>query len=162
LGKTRMNDQSQCKKRIFFIGLTLITLCVVVLMLRLFSCKKEKLYNDTHDVRNVYFHGYKGLKMTDLRNVHPGEVLAEEFLNPLGVSQTKAARDMGVSPRRINEIVLGKRSITADTSLRLALYFGTSEHFWLGLQEDYALEEARKINGKKIKETVKPLVIKMN
>ena len=79
-----------------------------------------------------------------LPNVHPGEVLFEEFLKPLGLSQNQAARDLGVPPRRINEIVLGKRSVTPDTALRLARYFGTSERFWLGLQTDYDLEEARR------------------
>ncbi len=79
---------------------------------------------------------------TRLPNIHPGEVLLEEFLKPLGLSQNRAARDMSVPPRRINEIVLGKRGITADTAVRLARYFGTSERFWLGLQTDYDLEEA--------------------
>ena len=78
-----------------------------------------------------------------LPNVHPGEVLLEEFLKPLGISQNKLARETKVPPRRVNEIVLGKRSITPDTALRLARYFGTSEKFWLGLQMDFDLEEAR-------------------
>ena len=72
--------------------------------------------------------------------VHPGEILMEEFLKPMGLSQNRLAKDLGVSPRRINEIVLGKRSITADTALRLAHYFGMSPEFWLGLQMDYAIE----------------------
>jgi antitoxin HigA-1 len=79
-----------------------------------------------------------------LKNVHPGEVLLEEFLVPMALSQNAVARAIGVPPRRINEIVLGKRAITADTALRLAKAFGTSEAFWLGLQADYDLEEARK------------------
>ena len=78
-----------------------------------------------------------------LRNIHPGEVLLEEFLAPMGISQNALARATGVPPRRINEIVLGKRTLTADTALRLAAFFGTSEGFWLGLQADYDLEEAR-------------------
>ncbi len=78
-----------------------------------------------------------------LRNIHPGEVLLEEFLNPMGISQNALARAIGVPPRRINEIILGKRAVTADTALRLATFFGTSEGFWLGLQADYDLEEAR-------------------
>src|SRR6266480_894330 len=78
-----------------------------------------------------------------LRNIHPGEVLLEEFLNPIGISQNALARAIGVPPRRINEIILGKRAVTADTALRLATFFGTSEGFWLGLQADYDLEEAR-------------------
>jgi len=82
--------------------------------------------------------------VTKLKNVHPGEVLLEEFLVPMALSQNAVARAIGVPPRRINEIVLGKRGITADTALRLAKAFGTSEAFWLGLQADYDLEEARK------------------
>ena len=85
-----------------------------------------------------------------LPNVHPGEVLREEFLGPLGLSQNRLARDLGVPPRRINEIVLGKRSITADTALRLARHFGTSERFWLGLQADFDLEEARRRLGERL------------
>jgi len=72
--------------------------------------------------------------------IHPGEILIEEFLNPLGISQYRLARDVSVPPRRINEIVQGKRSISADTALRLARYFGTSERFWLNLQAHYDLE----------------------
>jgi len=79
-----------------------------------------------------------------LPNVHPGEVLLEEFMKPLDLSQNRLAHCLGVPPRRINEIVHGQRSLTADTALRLARYFGTSEKFWLGLQVDYDLEEARK------------------
>lgn len=85
--------------------------------------------------------------MAALSNVHPGEVLQEEFLMPLGISQNALARAMAVPPRRINEIVLGKRGITADTAVRLAAALGTSERFWLGLQADYDLEEARRALG---------------
>lgn len=81
--------------------------------------------------------------MKKLPNIHPGEVLLEEFLLPMGISQNALARAIGVPPRRINEIVLGKRAITADTALRLARTFGTSESFWMGLQADYDLEAAR-------------------
>jgi len=81
--------------------------------------------------------------MKRLPNIHPGEVLLEEFLTPMGISQNALARAIGVPPRRINEIVLGKRAISADTALRLAKTFGTSESFWMGLQADYDLEEAR-------------------
>jgi addiction module HigA family antidote len=77
-----------------------------------------------------------------LAPVHPGEILLEEFMKPLGLSQTRLGRDLGVSPRRINEIVHGKRSVTADTALRLSRYFGTSPEFWLGLQADYDLDTA--------------------
>lgn len=75
-----------------------------------------------------------------LQPIHPGEVLLEEFLRPLGVSQYRLAKDIKVSPRRINEIVHGKRSITADTALRLARFFGTSERFWMNLQVRHDLE----------------------
>jgi addiction module HigA family antidote len=72
--------------------------------------------------------------------IHPGEVLQYEFLEPMGLSQNRLARDIGVSPRRINEIVLGKRRVSADTALRLAKYFNMSAEFWLGLQMDYDLD----------------------
>ncbi len=83
------------------------------------------------------------MALRKLRNIHPGEVLSEEFLVPLGISQNALARAIGVPPRRVNEIVLGKRSITADTAVRLARALGTSEGFWMGLQADYDLEQAR-------------------
>ena len=86
--------------------------------------------------------------------VHPGEVLAEEFLGPLGLSQNKAARAMHVPPRRINEIVLGKRSVTADTALRLARFFGTTPDFWMNLQAHYDLEVARDEAGERIEREV--------
>ena len=79
-----------------------------------------------------------------LNNIHPGEILLEEFLKPMEISQNAIARAIAVPPRRINEIVHGKRSVTADTAIRLAAYFGTSEQFWTGLQADYDLEKARK------------------
>jgi len=82
--------------------------------------------------------------MKRLRNIHPGEVLLEEFLKPMDLSKNAIARAIGAPPRRINEIVLGKRGITADTAIRLAKHFGTSEQFWMGLQADYDLEEARR------------------
>ena len=87
------------------------------------------------------------MKTKTMPNNHPGEVLLEEFLLPMEISQNALARATGVPPRRINEIVLGKRGITADTALRLAKAFGTSEGFWLGLQADYDLEESRKQIG---------------
>jgi addiction module HigA family antidote len=92
-----------------------------------------------------------------LRNIHPGEVLLEEFLRPLGISQNKLAREIKVPPRRVNEIVLGKRAITPDTALRLARYFGTSERFWLGLQVDYDLEETQLVLGESIQKNIRPL-----
>jgi addiction module HigA family antidote len=90
----------------------------------------------------------------ELHPVHPGEVLSEEFLKPMGLSQNRLALDIGVPPRRINEIVLGKRSITADTALRLARYFGNSPQFWLGLQKDYDLDVAEDILGDRLKREV--------
>lgn len=89
--------------------------------------------------------------MKKLPNIHPGEVLLEEFLKPLDISQNKLARAMGVPPRRINEIVHGKRAVTADTAIRLARALGTSEQFWMGLQADYDLEEARKVAQNELK-----------
>ncbi|GBG13693.1 virulence factor [Novimethylophilus kurashikiensis] len=81
--------------------------------------------------------------METLNNIHPGEILLEEFLKPMGISQNRLANAIGVPPRRINEIVLGKRAITADTALRLAKALGTSVQFWMGLQDEYELREAR-------------------
>lgn len=83
--------------------------------------------------------------MTDLLpNPHPGDILLEDFLRPMGLSQNALARAVNVPPRRINEIVLGKRSLTADTDLRLSRYFGVSEGFFLGLQADYDLMQRRR------------------
>jgi addiction module HigA family antidote len=86
--------------------------------------------------------------------IHPGEVLMEDFLVPLGLSQYRLAQDLSVPPRRINEIVHGKRAITADTALRLARYFGTSEQFWLNLQSRYDLEVERDRLGARLEEEV--------
>ncbi len=91
-----------------------------------------------------------------LRNIHPGEILLEEFLRPMGISQNRIAREVGVPPRRINEIVLGKRAITADTALRLSRYFAMSEGFWMGLQADFDLEEARLQLGERLQREVQP------
>jgi addiction module HigA family antidote len=90
--------------------------------------------------------------MRKLPNIHPGEILLEEFLVPMGISQNALAGAVGVPPRRINEIVLGKRAITADTALRLAHYFGTSEQFWMALQATFDLEEARNRLGSRLKQ----------
>jgi addiction module HigA family antidote len=87
--------------------------------------------------------------------IHPGEVLIEEFLDPLGLSQNRLAMALGVPARRINEIVLGKRSITADTALRLAAYFGSSAEYWLELQMAYDLETLRLKKGERIEGEVK-------
>lgn len=85
--------------------------------------------------------------MAKLKPIHPGEVLHEEFLKSLGVSQYRLATDIRVPPRRINEIVLGKRGITADTALRLGRYFGTSPQFWMNLQARYDLEMQKDLIG---------------
>ncbi|HLX14699.1 MAG TPA: HigA family addiction module antitoxin [Bradyrhizobium sp.] len=90
-----------------------------------------------------------------LRNPHPGEILLEEFLKPMGLSQNGLARAVHVPPRRINEIVLGKRDITADTDLRLARYFALSEGFFLGLQMDYDLMQRRREIDRDLK-TIQP------
>ena len=89
--------------------------------------------------------------------VHPGEILLEEFLSPLGVSQYRLAKETSVPPRRINEIVRGSRSISADTALRLARYFGTSERFWLNLQSRYDLEMEKDRLGRRLAREVKVL-----
>jgi addiction module HigA family antidote len=81
--------------------------------------------------------------MAKLKNIHPGEVLLEEFLTPMGISAYRLAKDTGIPQTRISEILKGNRRITADTALRLSKYFGTSAKFWLGLQDDYDLEEER-------------------
>lgn len=86
--------------------------------------------------------------------IHPGEILLEDFLEPLGLSQYRLAKDTSVPPRRINEIVHGKRSITADTALRLARYFGTSERFWLNIQTRYDLDVEKDRLGDRLEREV--------
>ncbi|MBI3822263.1 MAG: HigA family addiction module antidote protein [Planctomycetes bacterium] len=86
--------------------------------------------------------------------VHPGEILREDFLRPLGLTQYRLAKDVGVPARRINEIVRGTRAVTADTALRLARYFGTSERFWLNLQARYDLETEKDRLGKRLQREV--------
>ncbi len=92
--------------------------------------------------------------MKKISPVHPGEILFEEFLKPMEISQNKLGQGLGVSPRRINEIIHEKRSITADTALRLAAYFGNSPQFWLGLQMDYDLDVAEDALSPRIKREV--------
>jgi antitoxin HigA-1 len=89
-----------------------------------------------------------------LSPIHPGEILQEEFLVPLGISQYRVAKETSVSPRRINEIVRGMRAITADTALRLSRYFGTSERFWLNLQVRYDLELEKDRLGDRLRREV--------
>jgi addiction module HigA family antidote len=95
------------------------------------------------------------MKEKKLHPVHPGEVLHEEFLKPMALSQNRLALDIGVHPRRINEIVLEKRRVTADTALRLARYFGMSPQFWLGLQVDYDLDITADALGDRLEKEVK-------
>ncbi len=83
--------------------------------------------------------------MKKQRSPHPGKILLEQYLKRFRLSQNALARELGVPPRRINEIILGKRGITADTAIRLARHFGNSERFWMQLQADFDLEEARKV-----------------
>ena len=91
--------------------------------------------------------------MASPRPIHPGEILLEEFLDPMGLSQYRLAKDISVPARRINEIVHGKRGITADTGLRLARYFGTSERFWMNLQIRHDLElEKERLKGRLVRE----------
>ena len=94
-----------------------------------------------------------------LAPVHPGEILLEEFLKPMGLSQNRLAIDVGVPARRINEIVLGKRRVSADTALRLGRYFGMSPQFWLGLQMDYDLDVEEDKLGERLEREVRPYAL---
>jgi addiction module antidote protein, HigA family len=96
-------------------------------------------------------------KVKKLPPVHPGEVLLEDFMKPLGLSQYRVAKDIGVSPIRISQIIHGKRAITADTAMRLSRYFGTSAEVWLRLQARYDLEVAQEQIGERIKQEVRVL-----
>lgn len=98
------------------------------------------------------------MKETRIPPVHPGEVLLEDFLKPLGISQYRLAKEMKVYPRKINEIVHGKRAITANTALRLSRYFGTSAELWMNLQALYDLEKTRDAIEDQLVREVKPLV----
>jgi antitoxin HigA-1 len=89
-----------------------------------------------------------------IKPIHPGEILLEEFLKPMGVSQYRLARSISVPPRRINEIVLGKRAVTADTALRLSVFFGLSERYWINLQSWYDLEVEKDRLGSRLKREV--------
>jgi addiction module HigA family antidote len=94
-----------------------------------------------------------------LAPVHPGEILLQEFLAPMGISQYRVAKDVGVPPRRINEIVHGTRAVSADTALRLARYFRTSERFWLNLQAQYDLDVEYDRIGERIEKEITPLAV---
>lgn len=95
--------------------------------------------------------------ISKLNPIHPGEVLMEEFLKPMNLSQNRLAIDIGVDGRRINEIVLGKRAITADTALRLSRFFGNSPQFWMGLQTQYDLDITEDQLGKRLDREIRPL-----
>ena len=99
------------------------------------------------------------MKTNKLAPIHPGEILREEFMTPHGLSQNALARALGVPPRRINEIVLEKRGITADTALRLARFFGTTAELWAGLQADYDLRLVRYEKARTIEREVEPLSV---
>ena len=99
----------------------------------------------------------KEKKSERLPPIHPGEVLLEDFMKPLGLSQYRVAKDIGVSPIRINQIVHGKRAVTADTAMRLGRYFGTSAEVWVRLQARYDLEVTREQNGERIEREVRVL-----
>ncbi len=88
--------------------------------------------------------------MKKLKNIHPGEVLQEEFLLPLGLSAYKLSKDIGIPQTRVSEIIKGNRRITADTALRLSKYFGNSAKFWLGLQDDFDIEEEEQLKSKEL------------
>jgi addiction module HigA family antidote len=96
------------------------------------------------------------MKKRDFPPIHPGEILVKEFLEPLKISQYRLAKDIGVTPRRINEIVLGRRAISADTALRLGRFFGMEAPFWLNLQSRYDMETARELLQDKIDKEVHP------
>ncbi len=88
--------------------------------------------------------------MKKLRNIHPGEILREEFLVPLGLSAYKLSKDVGIPQTRVSEIIKGNRRVTADTALRLSKYFGNSAKFWLGLQDDFDIEEEGQLKSKEL------------
>jgi addiction module HigA family antidote len=96
------------------------------------------------------------MRISKMPPIHPGEVLLEEFLKPMNISQYRLAKDISVPPRRINEIVHGKRAITADTALRLSQYFRTSERFWMNLQTRYDLEKEKDRLGDRLTKEIHP------
>lgn len=96
----------------------------------------------------------------DLSPIHPGEILREDFLTPLGMTQYRLAKAIGVPLTRVNEIVLGKRAITAETALRLARFFDTTPQFWLGLQAQYDLDRAYDVLGDRLEREIEPLAVR--
>ena len=102
----------------------------------------------------------ENFKMAKLKNIHPGEVLSEEFVIPFNITAYKLAKDVGIPQTRLSEIIKGNRRITADTALRFSKYFGNSAKFWLGLQDDFDLQEERLTKGKLIN-SIKALRVKV-
>ena len=98
--------------------------------------------------------------MAKLKNIHPGEILLEEFLIPFNISAYKLAKDIEIPQTRVSQIIKGNRRITADTALRLSKYFGNSAKFWLGLQDDYDIEEESSVKGGILK-SIKPLAVEV-
>ena len=92
-----------------------------------------------------------------LPNIHPGEVLREEFLTPMGISAYRLTKETGLPHSRVSDLLAGRRGVSADTALRLARYFGTTPNFWLNLQTAYDIEEAERENGSDIRERIRPL-----
>jgi addiction module HigA family antidote len=113
---------------------------------------------NTHNVEFVDYHQEMQMKKK-MPPIHPGEILAEEFLAPLGITQYRLAKDISVPARRINEIVHGQRSVTADTALRFGRYFNMSPQFWLNLQAHYDLDEAEDRIGSRLDEEVHALAV---
>jgi len=125
-----------------------------------FSYSREKRYKQGHRTCGPHMQGFlKRIRMKSkkLKPIHPGEILEEEFLKPFHLSQNRLSLSLGVPPRRINEIVLGKRRITADTALRLARYFGSSAQFWLNLEMQYELDVAVDSSEGKIEQRIVPM-----
>jgi addiction module HigA family antidote len=122
------------------------------------GCRISRQVLDDINVRRYYSVVIpKTMKSKLLSNIAPGEILDKEFLEPMRITQYRLARDIGVPPRRINEIVKGRRAITADTALRLGRYFGMSPEFWLNLQSHYDLEQEQERLGVRLDKEVKVL-----
>ena len=118
--------------------------------------QNQVLANKENSERD-FLREHQNMKQKKLDPVHPGEILQEEFLKPMGLSQNRLALALRVPARRINEIVLGRRRVTADTALRLSRYFGMSSQFWLGLQMDYELDVAADKIESQIEKDITPM-----
>ena len=111
--------------------------------------RKLRMLNNSQNIMDLQVPPSNKLKK--LKNIHPGEILQEEFLLPLGLSAYKLSKDVGIPQTRVSEIIKGNRRITADTALRLSKYFGNSAKFWLGLQDDFDIEEEGQLKSKELK-----------